>query len=65
VLLRLRNRLKDQPRYAQVQAVHLVLEPWTLEAGLLTPSLKVKRDRVEELYRDAIEALFAGHPIFR
>jgi long-chain acyl-CoA synthetase len=65
VLLRLRIRLKDQPRYAQVQVVHLVLEPWTLEAGLLTPSLKVKRDRVEELYRGAIEALFAGHPIFR
>ena len=65
VLLRLRNRLKDQPRYAQVQVAHLVLEPWTLEAGLLTPSLKVRRDRVEELYRGAIEALFAGHPIFR
>jgi len=65
VRLRLGSRLKDQPRYAQVQAVHLVLEPWTLEAGLLTPSLKVKRDRVEDLYRGAIEALFAGHPIFR
>ena len=65
VRLRLANRLKDQPRYAQVQAVHLVLEPWTVEAGLLTPSLKVKRDRVEDLYRGAIEALFAGHPIFR
>ena len=65
VLARLRSRLKDQPRHAQVQAVHLVLEPWTIESGLLTPSLKVRRDGVEEHYREAIKALFAGHPIFR
>lgn len=65
VLARIGAHLKDQPRHAQVQAVHLVLEPWTVESGLLTPSLKVKRHRVEEQYRDAIEALFAGHPIFR
>jgi long-chain acyl-CoA synthetase len=64
-LSRLRWCLRDQPRHAQVQAAHLVLEPWTVESGLLTPSLKVKRSRVVERYRKAIEALYAGHPVFR
>jgi long-chain acyl-CoA synthetase len=63
VLARLADRL-EYPRHAQVKAVHLVLEPWTIESGLLTPSLKVKRDRVEQRYRDAIESLF-GPSIFR
>jgi long-chain acyl-CoA synthetase len=65
VLARLADRLENYPRHAQVKAVHLVLEPWTIEAGILTPSLKVKRNRVEQCYHDAIEPLFAGHPIFR
>jgi long-chain acyl-CoA synthetase len=65
LLARLGERLRDYPRHAQVKAAHLVLEPWTIESGLVTPSLKVRRDRVEERYREAINALFAGHPIFR
>lgn len=65
VLSRLAGRLTNYPRHAQLRAVHLVRDPWTIEAGLLTPSLKVRRDRVEQRYRDAIDALFSGHPIFR
>ncbi len=65
VLQRLSACLRDYPRHAQVKAAHLVLEPWTIESGLLTPSLKVKRDRVEDRYRAAIEALFAGHAVYR
>lgn len=65
VLERLHARLADFPRHAQVKAVHLVLEPWTTESGLLTPSLKVRRVCVEERYGEAIDALYAGHPTFR
>jgi long-chain acyl-CoA synthetase len=65
VLARLWDRLTEYPRHAQVKAAHLVLEPWTIEAGLLTPSLKVKRDRVEERYREPIAALYAGHTVLR
>lgn len=65
VLARLGGHLMDYPRHARVKAAHLVIEPWTIESGLLTPSLKVKRDRVEERYREAIAALYAGHPVFR
>jgi long-chain acyl-CoA synthetase len=65
VLGRLGDCLTHYPRHAQIMAAHLVLEPWTIESGLLTPSLKVKRDRVEERYQEAIKALFAGHAVFR
>ena len=30
--------MKDFPGYAQVRKVTAMLEPWTVEAGLLTPS---------------------------
>lgn len=52
--------LADMPRYAQVRAIHLTLEPWTIEAGLLTPTLKVKRDRVAPLFAKKIEELYSA-----
>ncbi len=60
VLRRIGDLLSDQPAYAQVRGVHLVLEPWTIQHGLLTPTLKVKRRAVEERYREEIDLLYAG-----
>jgi long-chain acyl-CoA synthetase len=50
--------LATMPRYAQVRAIHLTLEPWTIEAGLLTPTLKIKRERVAALFADKIDGLY-------
>jgi len=50
--------LGGMPHYAQIRAVHLTLKPWTLEAGLLTPTLKVKRDRVVPLFAKEIDELY-------
>ena len=60
ILTRLESRLAHLPRFAQVRAVHPTLEPWTIEAGLLTPTLKVKRDVLRRLFGQEIEALYAG-----
>ncbi len=46
VLDRIALRLHALPGYAKVRSVTLSLEPWTVENGLLTPTLKVRRDRV-------------------
>ncbi|MGH8759069.1 MAG: long-chain fatty acid--CoA ligase, partial [Burkholderiales bacterium] len=46
VLDRIAMRLHGLPGYAKVRSVTLSLEPWTVENGLLTPTLKVRRDRV-------------------
>lgn len=62
LLARVGSHLTDLPRFAQVRALHLTLEPWTLEAGLLTPTLKVKRERIAPLFVNEIEALY-GHEV--
>ena len=58
ILHRISRLLCDLPRHAQVRAVHLVLEPWTIQQGLLTPTLKIKRQAVEERYASEIAALY-------
>jgi long-chain acyl-CoA synthetase len=58
MLHRIRHLLCDLPKHAQIRAVHLVLEPWTIQQGLLTPTLKVKRRAVQEKYASEIEALY-------
>jgi long-chain acyl-CoA synthetase len=62
LLARITPLLAALPRYAQVRAVHLTLEPWTIEAGLLTPTLKVKRDVVQRMFAREIDALYAEPP---
>ena len=55
---RVRVALKDFPGYAKIRRVTLTLEPWTVENGLLTPTLKVKRNLVLERYRPAIDRMY-------
>lgn len=54
-------QLKDFPGYAQVRRVSLSLEPWSVENGLLTPTLKLKRPKVMEKFNAEIDAMYAGH----
>lgn len=42
----------------QVQAVHLVAEPFSIDNGLLTPSFKLKRPQAKEAFADAITAMY-------
>lgn len=58
VLARIKGLLHDFPSYAKVRRVHLTLEPWTVDNGLLTPTLKVKRNKVLEHEAKAIEAIY-------
>jgi long-chain acyl-CoA synthetase len=54
--------LKDFPGYAKIRRLILTGEPWTVDNGLLTPTLKVKRARVLEKFAGAIRDLYAGGP---
>ncbi len=54
---RLDERLRGFPRYAQIHAFHLTLELWTIAQGLLTPTLKLKRDPLKRRFAEEIEAL--------
>ncbi|MGH8608007.1 MAG: AMP-dependent synthetase/ligase, partial [Gammaproteobacteria bacterium] len=46
ILDRIAMRLHAFPGYAKVRSVTLSLELWTVENGLLTPTLKVRRNQV-------------------
>jgi long-chain acyl-CoA synthetase len=51
-------QLKSFPRWVRVRRVIALQEPWTLEEGLLTTTLKVRRNAVYDRYRERIEAVY-------
>jgi long-chain acyl-CoA synthetase len=60
ILSRLGQQIKDFPGYAQIRRVSLSLEPWTIDNGLLTPTLKMKRGRILEHHAAEIEQMYKG-----
>jgi long-chain acyl-CoA synthetase len=52
------SRLKEFPGYAQVRRVLPMLQPWTVEEGVLTPTLKLKRGSLMEKYSTEIAGLY-------
>ncbi len=63
VIKRLADLLSEFPSHARVHAVRLLLEPWTLDNGLLTPTLKLKRGEVERGFAREIGELYADHGV--
>jgi len=61
VLEQISGNLLAFPGYAKVVRVLLLQEPWSVENGLLTPTLKVKRAKVFEKYEVEIAKLYEGH----
>ena len=59
---RVRLALRDFPGFAKIRRLALLLEPWTVDNGLLTPTLKIKRAKVLEQCRDQVEHIYAGGP---
>jgi long-chain acyl-CoA synthetase len=47
------------PRYGQPRKVVLTREPWTIENGLMTPTLKLKRRNLEARFAGEIERVYA------
>jgi long-chain acyl-CoA synthetase len=60
LIQRANERLKGFPRYIRVRRVLTTREPWTVENGLLTPTLKVKRERVQKKFGTEIERVYAA-----
>lgn len=59
VLARVAKQLYAFPGYAKVRRAALLLEPWSIENDLLTPTLKIKRNKVIERYSDLINSLYS------
>ncbi|RRJ84441.1 AMP-binding protein [Aestuariirhabdus litorea] len=46
--------------HEQTDALLIAADPWTIENGMMTPTLKIKRNRVEEVYQSWIESPRTG-----
>ena len=51
---------KEMPSYATIKKFEIVPEPFTVETGELTASLKVKRKAVEQKYQNILDSFYAG-----
>jgi long-chain acyl-CoA synthetase len=61
VLARVSAQCKEFPGYAQVRRAAFTLEPWTVENGFLTPTMKLKRAKVMEKFNAEIDRMYEGH----
>ncbi len=57
-LARVAEQLRGFPAYAKVRRAVLLLDPWTVENGLLTLTQKLKRAQVMERHAELIRGLF-------
>ncbi len=44
--------------YEQIKRYHILPEEWTQQNGILSPTLKIKRNVIEEKYKERIDKLF-------
>jgi len=46
--------------WERVQAIEILLEPWSMTNGMLTPTLKVKRPVIATSFKESIERMFSS-----
>ena len=63
LLERVAQKMAAFPDYAQIKRLAITTEPWTVDNGLLTPTLKLKRGNIHKKYAQEIENLYEGHSI--
>jgi long-chain acyl-CoA synthetase len=61
VLERINAQIKQFPGYAQIRRVAVMAAPWTMDNGMLTPTLKLRRAKVLEEHRTDYDKLYSGH----
>jgi long-chain acyl-CoA synthetase len=58
---RIGRQIKEFPGYAQVRKVSVAREKWTIDNGLITPTLKLKRVAIVQKYAAVIDEMYKGH----
>lgn len=61
VLERVAKQISAFPGHAKIHRVCCQFEPWTIETGLMTPTLKIKRSKILEHYEADIEKMYQDH----
>lgn len=58
ILRRVEKLMHNLPGYAFIKQAVLTLEPWTVEHGLLTPTMKIRRKNVMNYLQEEIDKLY-------
>jgi long-chain acyl-CoA synthetase len=61
VLRRIGEQIREFPGYARIRQVMISETAWTVDSGLMTPTLKLKRNQIEARYAEHIERLYKRH----
>lgn len=59
LLRRTGDALRGFPGYAKIRRAILLHEPWSIDNGLLTPTMKVRRNEVARRYGELVEQAYA------
>jgi len=60
LVARANERLKAFPRWVRIRRVVATPEAWSIDNGLLTPTLKLKRPLVLARFKDRVDAVYAA-----
>lgn len=58
VLRQIAKRIEKFPGYAKIPKAIVISEPWSVDNGLMTPTLKLRRSVIKEKYAEKITALY-------
>ncbi len=61
LLSRIADKIQEFPGYAKIRRCRITDQVWTIEQGFLTPTLKLKRNKLLAHYQAQIETLYQGH----
>ena len=54
-------KMRNFPGYARIHKIGICEDSWTIENGMLTPTLKPRRQFILERYKHKIEEMYSGH----
>ena len=58
---RIGKQIREFPGYAGIRKVAVAREKWTVDNGMITPTLKLKRNAIFQKYANAIDNMYRGH----
>jgi long-chain acyl-CoA synthetase len=61
VLRRIGEQIREFPGHARVRQVVISETAWTVDSGMMTPTLKLKRNQIEARYAEHIDRLYKRH----
>ena len=61
LLEKISHLTSEFPGYARINRIAVSPHPWTIDEGLITPTLKLRRNHIQKQYTDLIEILYLGH----